>query len=611
MTAENRGKLMRWLAGGSAAAGISAAMMTVPTAEAGLWFRSKKDMNSTTAPGVLSPSTTSVAKPMQLGEDVIQPVAGRRKQRRQQEQQSTQPPKEPTAASPGAGALPMVTPGPAGTPAPFPVQAAAPAAAPVATPAPVSAPVPIASPTPIAAPAPIITPAPAAQPAADDGFFLEEEMPAPPDGNATAAKPRAEFEFSPPSAQPSQIPNSQLTPIQRELKRLYEENGYQMPQMEDTAGGSRQPAGAQPRVQRPAQAVPQAIAQPVPAATPAPAVQSSRPAPAVVAAPPAASTAEIEPDAAAEGSPKRKGLLGLFKFRKSESETVQPPEEPRPYVPQASPKGAVIEPQQIEDLAQDEIEAPDEEGTEAFNPLRGRNYQNELFGPPRTSSEAGEEAFVSESPEDGAAAEQAFESEPASEPDEFTAPVEEPSSDFSTDEDPYSGRRLNDADYGDAEPPLPPMDEAFSSARASTPRKTTAPALRPASRPESTLGRSVSMKRERIASKSEETGLKGFCPVRLRDDRELEDGSAEYQTFFEGKTYYLSSGEALTKFLSNPSRYAPSERGTDVVELAKSGARVEGSLDHSVWYKGKLYLFSTTEALQAFVASPALYASKK
>jgi YHS domain-containing protein len=590
MTAKNHGKLMRWLACGSAAAGLSAALISIPSAEAGLWFRPQRESGTKplTAPRALSPATTSIAKPLQLGEDVIQPVAGRRRAKRQQAQEQSQPPKEPTAARADA--------------APAPVAAAAPV--PIAAPARITAPV-------AAAPQPAVVPQPAAE---EDGFFLEEEMPEPPDASA-AARPQPEFEFAQPApeAQPvTEIPDEQLSPIQRELKRLYEQNGYQAPPMADTTAGSRQPASGQPRTQRPAQAAPQAIPQPGPQVKAAPALQSSQPAPASVAAPPAAAAVEAEPDVQAEvAAPKRKGILGLFRFRKSESEVAQPPQEPRHYVPENQ---APVELQPVEDLGVEEIETSEDDSSDTLNPLRARNYQNELFGPPRASDEAEEEVFVPENPDETALQAEPGLGDESSSDHSLSAPADESPESTATEpgQDPFTGLRLNDAEYGSdagAAPPLPP-EGPFAEASSNTPRKTIAPALRPATRQEASLGRSVSMKRERIAARVGQPGLKGFCPVRLRDDRELEDGASQFQTTYEGKTYHLSSAEALTKFLSNPSRYAPSERGVDVVEQAKSGAKVEGTLDHSVWYKGQLYLFATTEALQSFVASPAFYASK-
>ena len=52
-------------------------------------------------------------------------------------------------------------------------------------------------------------------------------------------------------------------------------------------------------------------------------------------------------------------------------------------------------------------------------------------------------------------------------------------------------------------------------------------------------------------------GLKGFCPVALRDERRLADGRAAYVSYYRGKAYYLSSVEAKDQFDADPGRLCP------------------------------------------------------
>ena len=117
-------------------------------------------------------------------------------------------------------------------------------------------------------------------------------------------------------------------------------------------------------------------------------------------------------------------------------------------------------------------------------------------------------------------------------------------------------------------------------------------------------------KYEQIASRKGAAGLKGFCPVRLRDHRDLADGHPEFRVQHQGRVYALSSAEALKTFLSDPEKYIPAANGYDVVVHQQSGDTVEGILDHSAWFKGKLYLFTSAENKDAFVANPATYAVK-
>jgi YHS domain-containing protein len=115
-------------------------------------------------------------------------------------------------------------------------------------------------------------------------------------------------------------------------------------------------------------------------------------------------------------------------------------------------------------------------------------------------------------------------------------------------------------------------------------------------------------KLEKIAARSELTGLKGFCPVALRDSRDLKDARPSFQTEFNGDFYNFSSAEALAKFKADPEKYAPAAGGQDVVLAASEGTNREGSLDRAVWFRNKLYLFSSKDSHEEFVASPSKFA---
>lgn len=117
-----------------------------------------------------------------------------------------------------------------------------------------------------------------------------------------------------------------------------------------------------------------------------------------------------------------------------------------------------------------------------------------------------------------------------------------------------------------------------------------------------------SEKLQKIAERSELNGLKGFCPVALRDSRELKDARPSFQAEFNGDYYNFSTAEALTKFKAEPEKYAPAAGGQDVVLAANEGTSREGSLDRAVWYRNKLYLFSSKDSHEEFVASPSKFA---
>ena len=112
---------------------------------------------------------------------------------------------------------------------------------------------------------------------------------------------------------------------------------------------------------------------------------------------------------------------------------------------------------------------------------------------------------------------------------------------------------------------------------------------------------------QQIAAR-EGTGMKGFCPVALRDDRELQDGRAGIVAFYEAKAYYFSSPAAKDAFEAAPQKYAPAANGEDVTMKTLTGEVVEGSLDHCVWYKDRLYLFTSADNLATFMAAPSAMA---
>jgi YHS domain-containing protein len=106
-------------------------------------------------------------------------------------------------------------------------------------------------------------------------------------------------------------------------------------------------------------------------------------------------------------------------------------------------------------------------------------------------------------------------------------------------------------------------------------------------------------------------GLKGYCAVALRDERRLADGKAAYVSYYQARAYYFSSAAAKDRFDASASDYAPASGGEDVTMKTLTGEVVEGSLDYSVWYKGRLYLFHTAENLKTFMAAPSAMAVAK
>lgn len=116
-------------------------------------------------------------------------------------------------------------------------------------------------------------------------------------------------------------------------------------------------------------------------------------------------------------------------------------------------------------------------------------------------------------------------------------------------------------------------------------------------------------KMKKIHERGSMKGLKGFCPVSLRDQRELIDAKPEFHSTFRGQKFHFADADAKLKFDEEPARFAPAAYGADVVALTRDKDVIEGSLDFAAWFKGRLYLFGTQEAHDTFVEDPTKYAT--
>jgi len=112
-----------------------------------------------------------------------------------------------------------------------------------------------------------------------------------------------------------------------------------------------------------------------------------------------------------------------------------------------------------------------------------------------------------------------------------------------------------------------------------------------------------------LAPRRDLKGLKGFCIVALKDKRQLIEAQPDFRSDFGNKTFIFCSSEAKEAFDADPEAYIPAASGRDVVKLAIGSASAEGSLDHAVWYKGKLYLFSSAASRELFIESPSQFAA--
>gem|GEM_PF-3925370 len=112
-----------------------------------------------------------------------------------------------------------------------------------------------------------------------------------------------------------------------------------------------------------------------------------------------------------------------------------------------------------------------------------------------------------------------------------------------------------------------------------------------------------------VAEKAAPHGFQGYCPVTLKDSRKKIPVNPKLITVYEGLLYTFSTETARKKFLENPTRYTPVMGGSDMIQLIDHGQTVEGSLEHCCWFRGRLYMFASSQSLQTFLNHPGQYAT--
>lgn len=102
-------------------------------------------------------------------------------------------------------------------------------------------------------------------------------------------------------------------------------------------------------------------------------------------------------------------------------------------------------------------------------------------------------------------------------------------------------------------------------------------------------------------------GLEGYCPVELSRTERWIPGNPLYYAMYRGQIFRFSTEEALEQFQREPARYAPIAGGDDIVLMVDRNKKVAGQRKFGVWYKDRVYLFSSGVSFEAFSVKPDYY----
>lgn len=105
----------------------------------------------------------------------------------------------------------------------------------------------------------------------------------------------------------------------------------------------------------------------------------------------------------------------------------------------------------------------------------------------------------------------------------------------------------------------------------------------------------------------EQLGLEGYCPVSVVTQESWIPGDPAITCEHGGRTYRFAGEAEKRAFEANPDWYAPAFSGDDAVLASRQGLVVAGKRAYSAAYKSRLYLFSSPDTRNAFVASPETY----
>ncbi len=101
--------------------------------------------------------------------------------------------------------------------------------------------------------------------------------------------------------------------------------------------------------------------------------------------------------------------------------------------------------------------------------------------------------------------------------------------------------------------------------------------------------------------------LEGYCPVSIVKMHKWVKGNPSLQLQYDGHVYRFAEERGMKMFQEHPAAFVPALGGDCVVAQAKMGKRVPGNIRNAAFHQGRIFLFSSKDGQQQFLANPNAY----
>lgn len=103
---------------------------------------------------------------------------------------------------------------------------------------------------------------------------------------------------------------------------------------------------------------------------------------------------------------------------------------------------------------------------------------------------------------------------------------------------------------------------------------------------------------------AQRVGLGGYCPVMLSRHTQWAFGRADLVHEHDGVRYLFSTTEARNAFIREPQKYVPAFHGHDVVALSQRRQMEPGAIELGARFRDRLYFFKSDENRDLFLKRP-------